>query len=114
MNETVMQPSAETVRLVWTVSLVVFVAVLGVVAVLLSIILRTARDITAGVSQIWNVGQRIANNTIQLALLEKTNAAARKILTSAVGIIGATSAVQSHAEGCPGCPACILGPRWSR
>ena len=114
MNETVMQPSAETVRLVWTVSLVVFVAVLSVVAVLLTLILRTARDITTGVSQIWNVGQRIANNTIQLALLEKTNAAARKILTSAVGIIGATSAVQSHAEGCPGCPACILGPRWSR
>ncbi|MEO7713995.1 MAG: hypothetical protein ABIV10_13850 [Gemmatimonadaceae bacterium] len=114
MNETGLHPSAETIRLVWTVALVVFVVVLGVVAVLLTLILRTARDITAGVSLIWNVGQRIANNTIQLALLEKTNAAARKILTSAVGIIGATSAVQSHAESCPGCPACILGPRWSR
>lgn len=114
MTDPAMHPSAETIRTVWTVSLIVFGAVLGVVALLLTLILRTAREIETGVSLIWNVGQRIANNTIQLALLAKTNVAAAKILTSAVGIIGATGAVQAHAADCAGCPACVLGPRWSR
>ena len=108
------QPSAETIRNVWTLSLVVFTVVLVVVAVLLTLILRAARDITGGVSAIWNVGQRIANNTIHLALLEKTNAGAEAILKSAVGVINATAAVKEHSAGCPGCPACVLGPRWSR
>ena len=107
-------PSAEAVRAVWTLSIVVFVVVLVVVAVLLTLILRAAHDIKRGVALIWNVGQRVANNTIQLALLKKTNAAASQILTSAVGIIGATAAVKEHAAQCPGCPACVLGPRWSR
>jgi len=107
-------PSAETVRDIWTISLVVFVVVLVVVAVLLTLILRAARDIRDGVSHIWNVGQRIANNTIQLSLLAKTNAATAQILQSAVGIAGATAAIGQHAEGCPGCPACVIGPRWGR
>ena len=108
------QVSPETIRNLWTFSLVVFVVVLVVVAVLLTLILRTTHDIKAGVSLIWNVGQRIANNTIQLALLEKTNAGASAILTSAVGIIGATAAIKDHAGECQGCPACVLGPRWNR
>ena len=107
-------PSAETIRQVWTVSLVVFVVVLLVVATLLTLILRAAHDIKGGTLAIWNTGQRIANNTIQLSLLSKTNAAASEILTSAVGIIGATGGIKSHAEDCPGCPACVLGPRWKR
>ena len=107
-------PSPDTIRTVWIVSLVVFVVVLLVVAVLLTLILRTAHDIKRGVALIWNVGQRVANNTIQLSLLEKTNAAASQILTSAVGIIGATAAIKGHAGECPGCPACVLGPRWNR
>ena len=108
------QPSPETIRNVWTLSLVVFTVVLVVVAVLLTLILRAARDINAGVSAIWNVGQRIANNTIHLALLEKTNAGAEAILKSAVGVIKATGAVKDHSAECPGCPSCVLGPRWKR
>ncbi|MEJ7811306.1 MAG: hypothetical protein WKG32_12920 [Gemmatimonadaceae bacterium] len=107
-------PSADVVRDVWNVSLVIFGVVLIVVAILLTLVLRAARDIRAGVSAIWNVGQRIANNTIHLALLEKTNAGAAAILSSAVGVIKATGAVQAHSADCPGCPACVLGPRWSR
>ncbi len=110
----IMQPSADAIRNVWTLSLGIFVVVLVVVAVLLTLILRAAGDIRAGVSLIWNVGQRIANNTIHLALLQKTNAAAEQILGSAVGVIGATAAVETHAAGCVGCPACVIGPRWNR
>src|SRR4026209_416094 len=105
-------PSAETVRTIWTLSLVVFVVVLVVVAILLTLILRAANDIKGGVAIIWNVGQRIANNTIQLSLLAKTNDAAVQILQSAVGVIGATAAIKEHAEDCPGCPSCVLGPGW--
>lgn len=108
------QPTADTVRTIWTLSLGIFVVVLVVVAVLLTLILRAAYDIKKGVSIIWNVGQRIANNTIHLALLEKTNAGAEAILRSAVGVIGATGAVQAHATECPGCPACVLTPGWKR
>jgi hypothetical protein len=107
-------PSPETIREVWTYSLIVFTVVLLVVAVLLTLILRAAKDIRAGTLLIWNVGQRIANNTIQLAMLAKTNAAAIDILNSAVGVVGATAAIKEHAEECPGCPACVLGPRWKR
>lgn len=107
-------PSAETIHTIWTLSLVVFVVVLVVVAVLLTLILRAARDIRGGVAIIWNVGQRIANNTIQLAMLSKTNDAASLILRSAVGVVGATAAIQSHAEDCPGCPSCVVGARWQQ
>lgn len=107
-------PSAETIRTIWTLSLVVFVVVLIVVAALLTLILRAAHDIRHGVAIIWKVGQRVANNTIQLSLLSKTNDGARAILQAAVGIIGATAAIKAHADDCPGCPACVLGPRWQR
>lgn len=107
-------PSPEAIRAVWTTSLVVFAVVLVVVAVLLTLILRTAREIKAGVSLIWNVGQRIANNTVQLSLLAQTNTVASRILKSAVGIIGATTVIKAHAQDCPGCPACVLGPRWAQ
>lgn len=107
-------PSADAIRAVWTWSLVVFVVVLLVVAALLTLILRAARDIRGGVAIIWNVGQRIAANTVQLSMLARTNAAALQILQSAAGVAGATAAVQAHAAQCPGCPACVLGPRWQR
>ncbi len=106
--------TAETVQTIWMISLAVFTVVLVVVAILLTLILRTARDITGGVSAIWNVGQRIANNTIHIALLKRTNLVAGRILQSAVGVVHATAGVKSHAEVCPGCPACILGPEWLR
>jgi len=103
--------SAETVRQVWITTLVVYGVVLLVVAALLALILREARRIHAGVSEIWNVGQKVANNTIHIALLDGTNHVAGRILGSAKGIVGATAALQAHAGTCPGCPACVLGPR---
>lgn len=109
-----MRASPETIQQLWITTLVIYVVVVAVVAFLLTGILRTARQIRGGVAAIWNTGQQIANNTVHIALLEKTNAAAGQILESAKGIIGATGAIKAHAEGCPGCPACVLGPRWQR
>lgn len=103
--------TTETVRQVWITSLAVYGVVLLVVAALLALILREGRRIHAGVSEIWNVGQKVANNTIHIALLDTTNHVAGRILGSAKGIVGATAALQAHAGTCPGCPACVLGPR---
>ncbi|MDQ3419937.1 MAG: hypothetical protein M3541_14375 [Acidobacteriota bacterium] len=99
----------ETVQQVWVLSLVIFTVVLVVVAVLLTLILRTSRQIHGGVSAIWTGGQKVANNTVQLALLHKTNHLAGQILASAGRVAAATGAIAAHAAGCPGCPACVIG-----
>lgn len=106
--------TAETIQRVWIVSLAVYGVVVLVVALLLTLIVREARRITAGVAAIWTAGQKVANNTIQIALLDRTNHVAAQILASARGVVGATAAIAAHANECPGCPACVLGPRWSR
>lgn len=104
----------ETIQKMWIITLVVFAVVLVVVAILLTLILRAARNIRGGLSAIWNTGQRIANNTIHIALLQKTNVVAGRILASAVGIVGATAGIAAHARECPGCPTCVIGPEWLR
>lgn len=106
--------TAEAITRVWVVTLAIYAVVLVVVAVLLTLVLVTARRIRAGVSEIWNVGQQIANNTIHIALLNRTNIVAGRILGSAVGVVHATAALAVHAETCSGCPECVLGPAWSR
>ena len=101
--------SADTIQRIWIVTLVIYAVVLMVVAALLALILRAARDIRAGVSMIWTVGQQVANNTIHIALLDTTNHVAGGILQCAKGVVGGTAALKAHAESCPGCPVCVLG-----
>lgn len=102
----------EVIARVWITTLVIYAVVVMVVAVLLTLIVREARRVLAGVEAIWVVGQKIANNAIHIPLLRKTNHTAGQILESAGGIVGATAAVKAHAKVCPGCPACVLGPEW--
>lgn len=104
----------EVVERVWITTLVIYGVVVVVVAALLTLIVVEARRVLAGVEAVWVAGQKIANNTIHIALLDTTNRVAGDILSSAAGVVGATAAVQAHAEKCPQCPACVLGPRWSR
>ena len=101
--------SPETVQQIWIVSLVVYGVVVAVVATMLTLILMAARQIREGVAAIWVVGQKVANNTIQLALLDTTNHIAAQILESAGRVAAGTAALKAHADGCPGCPACVLG-----
>jgi hypothetical protein len=100
-----------TIESVWWLTLAIYAVVLVVVAALLTLILREAKRIHAGVSEIWNVGQKVANNTIHIALLEETNHIAGQILSSAKGIIAATTQIGAHAASCPGCPNCALRGR---
>jgi len=99
----------EAVQQIWVVSLVVFAVVLVVVAALLTLILRTSKQIHGGVSAIWNAGQKVANNTVHLALLDRTNHLAGKILESAGRVAAATDAIATHASVCPRCPTCVIG-----
>ena len=87
---------------VWWVSLGIGVVVILVVAVLLTLIVRTARQIDGAVSDIWTVGQRIANNTVHIPLLHRTNQVVDGILDRAAGIDGAAAAIEEHALDCPG------------
>jgi hypothetical protein len=98
--------SPRAVYTVWGVSLVVGVVVLVVVAVLLELIRRTARDIQTTVGDIWTAGKGVANNTIHIALLHRTNFFGGRILDAATGILGAASAIRAHAQQCPRCPSC--------
>ncbi len=87
--------------LVWWVSLGLGAVVIVVVAVLLTLIVRTAKQIEEGVSGIWTVGQRIANNTVHIPMLHRTNQVVDGILERAGGIDGATAAIEEHALDCP-------------
>ena len=102
------QISADTIQWMWITTLVIYTVVLIVVAVLLALILRAAREVRAEVSTIWTIGQQVANNTIHIALLDTTNHVAAEILGSAKGVVAATAAMATHAAHCPGCPACVL------
>ena len=102
-------PSEAAVQQVWLVSLVLYFVVVLVVALMLTLILLTARRIRAGTAAIWTAGQKVANNTIHVPLLGRTNHLATRILESAGRTAGAVQAIRQHAEECPRCPACVIG-----
>jgi hypothetical protein len=99
----------DAITIVWAVSLIIGLVVIGVVAILLGLIKNTAAKIDVAAGEIWTQGKLTANNTIQIPLfLSTTNRVVAKIYDSAVNIVGGAKAIQQHAEGCPGCPNCIL------
>lgn len=101
--------SEEALTTVWIICLVLGLVVTIVVAILLFLIRKTAREILEGVQQIWTEGKLVANNTIQIPIyLTVTNQVVSKIYDTAVKIIGGAAAIEQHASNCPGCPACVL------
>jgi len=99
----------QAVQLVWWASLGLGLVVSGVVALLLWLVHRAAAVIDGRVARIWDVGQRVANNTVHIPALYRTNAVAGEILATAVRIDAGAAAIEAHASGCPGCPQCMLG-----
>ncbi len=87
---------------IWWISLAIFLIVLVVVALLLTLILNTVHKIEQGASQIWTVGQNVANNTVQIPLLMTTNQVVDAIHGEAGKILGAATRIQQHAENCLG------------
>lgn len=103
-----MDAASQAVQFVWWTSLVLGVVVSGVVALLLWLIHRSARTIESRVAAIWDTGQRVANNTVHIPALVKTNEIAGQILAAAQRIDRGAAAIEAHANGCPGCPRCML------
>jgi len=93
---------------IWWASLALGLVVALVVTLLLWLIHRTAASIEGGVSDIWDTGQRVANNTIHIPILYRINSVAGKILGTALQINDGAAAIKAHANGCPGCPHCML------
>ena len=107
MDNLPMSPE-QAVQFVWWTSLALGLVVSGVVALLLWLIHRGAAVIDGRVARIWDTGQRVANNTVQIPILYKTSEVAGQILATALRIDATTAAIESHANGCPGCPQCML------
>jgi len=83
-------PSQQVVIFVWEVSMLLAVAVTVVVAILLQAVVNSTQRIYRTASDIWTDGQRVANNTVQIALLDRTNHLVEGILREALGVAKAT------------------------
>ena len=77
----------------WTYSLIAGVAVILIVAVLLILIIVTARSIDKHAKNIWIAGKNIAANTVSIWMLQETNAVAGQILAGAGEIVKASRAI---------------------
>ncbi len=78
----------------WRISLALGLGVIGAVALLLEILARTAGSIESGAAGIWQVGKNIANNTVHIPLLVRTNQVVDDISTTADRIAGATARIE--------------------
>jgi hypothetical protein len=70
----------------WWLSLGIFAIVTMVVAVLLGLIIATARSIDQHAAAIWTVGKQIAGNTVSIWMLDQANALLREMQDEARGI----------------------------
>jgi hypothetical protein len=103
-----MDSLSSSVQFVWWTSLALGVVVSAIVALLLWLIHRSAVTIEERVAKVWDVGQRVANNTVHIPALYRTGEIAGQILSTAARIDAGAAAIETHARGCPGCPQCML------
>ena len=89
---------SDTELQLWWLAVALAGVVVVVVAVLLEWIVRTAHRIHRTVSDIWTGGTHIAQNTVTIALLQRTNDLAGELLGSA-GHIARASARLRRATG---------------
>jgi uncharacterized protein YoxC len=82
----------------WTYSLIAGAVVVLIVAALLILIVRAARSIDYHAKEIWLAGKQIAGNTVSIWMLDKTNAVAADILTTAQSIAGNAQAINQKLD----------------
>jgi hypothetical protein len=80
----------------WWLTLGLAVVVILVVAVLLVAIVAAANRIDRHAAAIWGAGKDIATNTVQIWQLQKTNAVAGQILTTAQGIAAGAESIDGR------------------
>lgn len=90
----------------WWITLGAGLVVVAVVALLLYLIVASARRIETTLEAIWVAGPQIAANTAQLDLLRHVNRMLGEIYVDAREISEHAERLREHAESCPGCPRC--------
>lgn len=80
---------------IWTYSLIVGAVVILIVAILLIMIVLTARKIDYHAKEIWHAGKNIAGNTVSIWMLKDTNVVAADILGTAKSIAGVASSIDN-------------------
>ena len=93
--------SDSTIADYWKISLTVGAVVVGVVALLLKILASTAAQIDKGAAEVWRVGKLIANNTVHVPLLVRTNQVAGEIVAASESIARATTRIGKAVVGSP-------------
>ncbi len=83
----------------WRISLGIGMVVIGAVALLLTLLARTAERIDQAAAEIWRVGKLIANNTVHIPLLVRTNQIVAEIMPAADGIERATARIEQATTG---------------
>ncbi len=83
----------------WRISLGIGLVVIGAVALLLSTLATVVTRIETGAAEIWRVGKLIANNTVHVPLLVRTNQVVADILPAADGIARATERIRRAVSG---------------
>lgn len=78
---------------IWWLALGIGAAVIAVVAVLLGLIIATARSIDANASKIWLVGKEIAGNTASLWTLSEVAGATPRIRRAAESLEDSASSI---------------------
>ena len=76
--------------LMWWITLALGLVVTLVAALLLVTIINDAKSILQGVSRIWDCGQRVANNTIHIPILQRSSENLDICLRKAVNCINLT------------------------
>ena len=76
--------------LMWWITLALGLVVTLVAALLLVTIINDAKSILQGVSRIWDCGQRVANNTIHIPILQRSSENLDICLRKAVNCINFT------------------------
>lgn len=89
----VLAASVEVINFVWGTSLLLGVVVTIVVALLLHGIRNTARRILRVAGDIWTHGQRVANNTVHIAFLDRVNQLLAGALAEAAPLAQATTQI---------------------
>lgn len=82
----------------WWLGLAIFSVVVIVVAVLLGLIIATAKQIDKHAKGIWVVGKQIAGNTVSIWMLERTNKQLGTVVQSMKGLQSSTAAIDEKLQ----------------
>jgi hypothetical protein len=80
------EASERLIKRYWLYSLALGAVVIQVVAFLLNMLARTAEQIEEAAAEIWRVGKLVANNTVHIPVIARTNQSLERVAEAADGI----------------------------